>query len=155
MRWWSLILLSWQTFSLGNGREVFISDCTYAYFNRYLKVITRKTVEMGRGEKGCISVYLHIKPWYGMWLDSFIRKKMCGFFFFNEMQLWGKNSLFFSTYTRKKLWINEILWGDFLLEFLPISKHRLGGWQWNLFVHCALWTHWIIIHVLLNYFSLI
>lgn len=47
-------------FSLGNGREVFISDSIDACLNSYLKGITRGEVEMGREGDGlhlCIFAY--------------------------------------------------------------------------------------------------
>lgn len=39
-------------FSLGNGSEVFISDSIYVCLNRFLNLITREKVEMGREEEG-------------------------------------------------------------------------------------------------------
>lgn len=65
----------------------------------------------------------------------------------------GKQFVAFQ-FTKVNSDFNEILWGDFL-KFLLISKHALGGWQWNLFVHCMLQVHWIIIHMLLDSFGLI
>lgn len=37
-------------FSLGNASEVFISDSIYVCLNRFLNLITREKVEVGREE---------------------------------------------------------------------------------------------------------
>lgn len=39
-------------FSLGNASEVFISDSIYICLNRFLNLITREKVEVGREEEG-------------------------------------------------------------------------------------------------------
>lgn len=46
-------------FSLGNGREVFISDSICACLNSYLKGITGREVEMEREGMDCISVFAY------------------------------------------------------------------------------------------------